>query len=240
MRLMKAVARRVALNLAETKRFAVINQPIPLPSGPGASQYWFMSPLSALVNGTSSFNIVGSEIANVLMKLKFKITIPWSYLWANANPVGSNYGTVSLMVALIATNEDALTNSSWTNFNPVATPYFWMYQSDVDKPMFNGHNVKVLKMWKRTVTPDQISAAPPAGTNEQVIKGKMTYRWRKKIRFEEQGTVPGVGGMTRGAYTKGWQYQLVYAYGMRGTANSVTNQDYPRLVSDTYLYFKDP
>lgn len=236
-RLMRTVARRVALNLAETKRFGLINLVSPNPTGTGRNQFWYTSPFFSLVNGTASGDIVGAEIQNVLLKMNFRVQIPWSLLWTAASPVGSNYGTVSLMVALIATNEDSIGSATWTSFNPLFTPFFWMYQTDMDKPLFNGHNVKVLKQWKRTVTPDQLSAAPTANTSVQIIKGKIRHRFRK-IRYEDTGTVPAIGAPPRASYTRGWNYHIIYGYGMRNTSSNLG--DHPQIASDTYLYYKDP
>lgn len=240
MRLMKSVARRVTLGLCETKRFAIINLTSGTPASAGASQYWYTSPFAALVNGTASGDIIGSEIVSPMMKMKFKITIPWNSLFAQSSPVGTNYSTVSLFVALIASNEDNIASTAWSNFSPTSTPYYWMYQADADKPTFNGNNVKVLRMWKRTVTPDQLSAQPNGAGNQQVIKGRLMYRWKRKVTYEDIGNVPGVGAPPRSGNTKGYNYHVVYAYGMRTTAGSVTIGDWPRITSDMFMYYKDP
>jgi hypothetical protein len=238
------VARNVALKLAETKRFAVINEQLPLPVNSNANQWFYRNIFSTLANygyqGVESWKYIGSEIQRPMLKLKFRWDIIWNGFRANTE---INYGSVGLTVMIIASNDDSFqavfgnypggTSSGITN---------WFYNPDGFKPTMNGNNVKVLKVWHRKVTPDQIPTTTGSGyvSGTQVVTGKMSYRWKRKITFEDVSTIPVSGGPTSASITRGWNYYILAGYGLFSTLGSVSALAVPNLNMDSFLYYKDP
>lgn len=239
-KMMRRVARQVTLKLAETKRFAIINEQLtPLAvAGPIANNFWSYRPVfSPLTNGFLSGQVIGNEIVDPLLKCKFTATFNWNDIYyANSN----NYGDITLNVYLLASNDDFVN----TTFSQIISgyPQDWFYQIDGHNPTFNGNNVKVLRKWRRRVSPDTLmGTAVIQGT--KVVTGSLRYRWKRKLTFEDRvGTVPAAGPQpTREVALRRWNYHLVF--GIRSKANwpySTTATSIPLVTMDSFLYFKDP
>lgn len=229
---MKTVARRVTLSLVEAKRFAVINEFATTTVGTSSDQWSFRNVFSRLTQGTGSGNFIGNEIVAPLLKIKFECNIDWANI-ALQQP--TNYGTIFFNLMLIASNEqyDQTTFANYTAFSDPG----WFYQPNGSIPTMNGNNVKVLKKWSRSVTPDQM----PLGTTQgrQILRGSMKYRWKRKLTFEDSATIPGAGAPAPVRVLRGWNYYLLAGYTMYAGL-SPTFTAYPNLIMDSYLYYKDP
>ncbi len=247
MRLMKTVARRVAKNLAETKRYArVLETASVLPSTTAASQWSFrhvFAPLAAPFStggagqGAASFQFVGNEIVDPMLKLKFS----WYLNWEQIRRTVANYGTIGLNVALVAMND--YVTAGGTSFINAATigNFDWFYNPDAYNPTFNGNNVRVLKKWSRMVTPDQLG--PTAVQGNQVVRGRLSYRWRRKLTFEDQNVVPQFGGPAVSPILRGWNYYIITGYrgfGNWGGTSAGVPDAFPQCIMDSFLYYKDP
>jgi len=236
------VAKQVTLRMAETKRFTTINESMgPFANaGPYGASYWAFRPVfSPLVNGAGNGQIVGSEIAYPLLKCKFTCTLLWNDIFtANSN----NYGTVTFNFYLIATNDEYV-NTQFAPFPSSTYPETgnWFYQPDGHNPTFNGNNVKVLRKWRRRVTPDQVTGTGVVIQGPQVITGSLTYRWKRKIKFEDTGIIPGTGAPNRDLALRGWNYYMVAGVRTNGVMNfSTNNNSLPLFKADSFLYYKDP
>lgn len=235
MRLMKTVARRVALNLSESKRFATINVGYPVNSNGQATQ-WFVRNVFAgsLGQGTNSFSVIGSEIQHPMLKVKFVFRVPFGSLNGD-NP--QNLGTVSLNMVLLATNDqignlsDIPTQYGLSPFNALN----WFYNTDGHKPTFNGNNVRVLKRWQRRTNPQLVTANGPT----TLVRGSFSYRWKRKLTYEDVATVPAAGGPASSNILKGWNYYLLMGYALPNSQISVLGSA-PSINMDSFLYFKDP
>lgn len=235
MRLMKSVARKVTLSLAESKRFTTLNVPIPTNSNGNATQ-WFVRNVFAgtLATGTGSYSIIGSEIQHPMLKVKFTARVNYATLFSD-NPL--NVGTVSFNMALIATN-DQIGNTTDTPSQYGLSPFSglnWFYNQDGHKPTFNGNNVKVLKTWTKRTNPMVTTTNGP----NNIVKGTMSYRWKRKLTYEDIATIPTSGGPTSANILKGWNYYLLYGYALPTfQTSSLTSQSV--FSVDSFLYFKDP
>lgn len=242
---MKRIAKSVTLRLCETKRHAVINEnATPTPLNGNVTQ-WSFRPVFVYpqFQGSTSYEVIGSEILNPLMKCKFFWFIPWSSIIGTTGADVGRYATVAMHVYLIASNDQA-TNATFTNYSQqtgTSNQFNWFYQQDGYMPTFNGNNVKVLKKWSKLIHPDQIATTnTPIGN--LVIPGRLSYRWKRKLTFEDSGTVPGTGGPQSLRVLRGWNYYLVTGFRVAGTslANAPIPGAYPNCVLDTFLYYKDP
>lgn len=234
---MKRVARRVALNLSESKRFATLNVAFPTSSNGNATQWYVRNVFSgSLGQGTGSFSIIGSEIQTPLLKVKFTGRVNFGALNAD-NP--DNMATVTLNMFLIATN-DQIGNTTDTPTQYGLSPFSglnWFYSNDGHKPTFNGNNVKVLKSWSRRVHPEVIAGTTARGI--KIVRGNLRYRWRRKLTFEDTAGIPASGGPTSANVLKGWNYYLIAGYGLSSfLSTSLTAA--PSMQMDSFLYFKDP
>lgn len=236
----KKVARREILRNVETKRYAMINDQVTygIISTLQNSFWMARNPFALLPNGIDSWNVVGSEILDPLLKLKFTFDVNWNQIFTtNSN----NYASIALNVYLLASNDDDVATSSWTNvFVPGTEQYNWFYQPNAYIPTFNGSNVKVMKKWRRVVRPDNLMGT---GTVQglQVVAGSMKYRWKRKLIYEETQAI-NTGGPARDTVFKGMNYFVVVGVGTRaglGTT-TVTSGSLPKCTMDTFMYFKDP
>lgn len=234
---MRRVARQETLKLVESKRFAVINENALANTPTNLSTQWAVKNIFSQLNGgANSFNINGNEIQHPLVKLKFLFRADFGALRADN---AANYGTVAFNVALVASNDTSFpagTVQQFTNTSLISG-FDMFYQPDGYKPTFNGNNVKVLKTWHRKVHPDQVSGT---GTGSVTITGRLKYRWRRKLTYEDSAVVPGSGGPSREPLElRGWNYWLLV--GSQVTTNYVSALSAPPIaIVDTYLYFKDP
>lgn len=234
---MRTVARREALKLSESKRFAVLNENSLANQPTNLSTQWAIkSPFAQLATGAASFQVVGNEIQHPLLKLKFLCRADFALLRADN---ASNYATVAFNVMLVAVNNEAYNGgvpSSFVNTSTI-TGFDWFYQPDGFKPTLNGNNVKVLKRWHRKVTPDQAVVSTAGGI--VTVTGSMKYRWRRKLTYEDSAVVPGVGGPTRSNILRGWNYYILTGTQVNGNYASFLTAP-PIIVVDSFLYYKDP
>lgn len=232
---MRTVARREALRVAESKRFAVINENT-LANQPtnNATQWAIKNPFSQLATGAASFQVVGNEIQQPLLKCKFVCRADFGLLRAD-QPL--NYGTVAFNVMLIACGDDDIGSNTWSNLSALSGVDFF-YQPSGYYPTLNGNNVRVLKRWHRKIHPDQTTVSTAGGL--VTITGSLKYRWKKKLTYEDAAAIPGVGGPTRAQERlRGWNYYLLA--GTQVTTNYASSLTAPPLiVMDTFLYYKDP
>lgn len=235
---MRRVARQETLKLVESKRFAVLNENALANTPTNLSTQWAIKNVfSQLSQGTTSFQIVGNEIQRPLLKIKFLFMADFGALRTDNT---LNFGTVAFNVALVATNDtffSAGTPTSFTNTSLISG-FDMFYQPDGYKPTFNGNNVRVLKTWHRSITPDQ--QAGTGGFGSKTVTGSMKYRWKRKLTYEDSSVIPGTGGPVREQMElRGWNYWLLVGSQVRTNyVSSLTAP--PTAVVDTFLYFKDP
>lgn len=200
-----------------------------------ATQWFYRSVFSPLNVGTASYTMIGSEICNPMLKAKFTWAINWN---AIRDGDSSRYGSIGLNVFLVASNEQS-TNTSVALY-PDSTFGInnWFYQNSGYNPTLNGSNVKVLKKWHRQISPDQLSTAPLVGFN--IVTGKLKYRWRKKIHFEDAASVPDIGGPASTRVVRGWNYYLLVGYRISNALGPSVGANYPTCSMDSFLYYKDP
>lgn len=261
MRLMKSVARRVALNLSEAKRFTILNELITLPPMvDGESRQWVFRNIMSVIpqaaqdglnpntTGASSFARIGSEIVDPLMKFKGTWTIHWDDLAFN-HPTA--YGTVYLTVYVISTNDQFGTPGVFQNYPTGSGNPTWFLQPDGTRVTLNGNNVRVIKKWHRKVTPDQLYNVTPALIGAEPVVSSTTtrgrqsvdcvIRWRKrgKVTYEDDPINAWTidGNLVSSYYIKGNQYYILAGW---ETMGGVVNANKPNLAGDTYMYFKDP
>ncbi len=233
MKMMKSVARRVTLGLTESKRFAVINENATLVLGSGGNQWSYRNIFSRLDPGVGAENYIGNEIANPLLKLKFVCLANWADI-ALQQP--TQYGTIYFNVYLVASNEQ-LPQTTFANYASISPDPGWFYSQVSSKPTLNGNNVKVLKRWRKSITPDVVNAGTILG--RKAITGQMTYRWKRKLKFEDDATIPTVGGPVNTRVLRGWNYYILAGFGMP-VSLSGTFTSTPVIAMDSFLYFKDP
>lgn len=235
-KLVRRVATQQALRVAETKRFAVLNENwTPTPSNSAKSQWYYKSVFAPLDLGIGSYQMIGSEIQRPLLKFKYKIDVPWQAILTD---VRNNYGGVAVTVALVAAN-DAFAFTGVNQYSLISPTQNWFYSDDVRQPTFNGNNVKVLKMKRHVFRPGQVASATVV-SGSGFGRGSLTYRWKRKLTFEDTGVPPASGGPASSRTLRGWNYYLMVGYGMPGPLNSVLNNGFPYVYGDTFLYYKDP
>lgn len=231
MKMMKRVARRVALGLAESKRFAMINEGF---NGASflASRYWLRNVFSTISQGVESYAIIGSEIQAPLLKLKFNWQTNWGAIAAdNIN----NFASIGLTVMLIASNE-TYSGVASVDYGSLSPSPGWFYQDNVFRQTMNGNNVKVLKKWTKVITP----AVNNAGGVQGIVqtRGTLKYKWNRKLTFEDISIVPPTGGPGSTRSLRGWNYYILA--GRTLTASTVSGVVAPLLTMDSFVYFKDP
>lgn len=237
------VAKRVSLGLSESKRFAIINEGYNTVLTTTAQSQWYyrsvFAPLGAPSNqGGTSYNIVGNEIQQPMMKLKFRCVVPWGSLYSDN---AANFGSVGFTVMLVASNEQlaATTPASYASLTPDPG---WFYNSIGWHPTMNGNNVKVLKKWTKLVIPEPqgvgLTGVSIAGTT--LIRGSLRYRWKRKLTFEDTPPPPAQGGPNISRVLRGWNYYLLVGVTTLGPYGSTTIAGPPSLAMDSFLYYKDP
>lgn len=242
------ISKRVALKQVETKRFTILNENYSiLPINTNGTQWSARNVFSPLSEGVDSFNTIGNEIVNPMVKLKFSAMIDWNNV-RSLNGLGSTIpGTVSVVlnVMIVAAN-DQYAYYQPTLLQPGGSNQGgWFYQADGARVTLNGNNVKVLKKWSIVKSPPSIiagtqSTAIAGGT---LVRGRMTYRWKRKITFEDLTTLPPAnGGPDRSIITRGWNYYILVGWGLPPgfTLGTTPIRPIVDFGMDSYLYFKDP
>lgn len=236
MRLMKTVAKRVALSLTESKRFALLNETWISQMPSATATTWFVrNVFSPPGQNVLSSGIIGSEIVNPLLKLKFNFTINWGTL--RIDNIG-NYGTVRLNLFIIGTNEQ-YAYSTPTNYASITPSPFWFVNSNGHRVTLNGNNVKILKKWSKRVTPPPVSeatGAPPIGVYN--IPGTLKCRWKRKLTYEDTGLSLTDGAFNSSDILRGWNYYIVAGIATQTSVNTANTG--VQMAMDSFLYFKDP
>lgn len=245
-RTVKSIARRVVTSLVETKRFAIVREQYLWAANPTTRNYsWTYRPVfTPLDLGTTPYSMIGSEILDPMIKMKFTFSWAFDSIFSD-NP--SNFGTVHMRVYLVSSNDESLTIGGGVGIvSPTAYPQVggssdpgWFYQPNMDITTLNGNNVKVLKSWykKFTPTPTFRGTTEPAVGKVQ-ISGKMQYRWKRKMVFQEAATIPSSGGPSPTRTLRGNNYFILVGMGMWAQQIGVANL--PVCYVDSFLYYKDP
>ncbi|QCO93518.1 capsid protein [Gopherus associated circular DNA virus 5] len=238
------VARRAVLSLAESKRFSIINEDFnPAYVTPTAARWSVRSVFGPIPQGGANADLSyareGSEIVNPMLKLKFIFRVNWGNFFTT-----NNYGPFYFHVYLVATTDIETFPGTGVGIYPTtgtSTDPGWFITDNITRPTLNGNTVKVLKAWHRKVTPDQVSFDQASGTTSVVagyqdVVGKMSYRWRRKLTYQD---VPGPGpNFGSSVVLRGWNYYILVGWG--AAINTVTSATRPVAVVDSFLYFKDP
>lgn len=236
MKMVKRVAASQALRMAETKRFAILNEVYsPAPPTNGSTQWYYRNIFAPLDQGFSSWRVVGSEIQRPYLKIKGRFEIWWDRIIAD-NPL--NYGYVSCHVMLVAAN-DALANTTPSSYGLSSSSLNWFYQIDAQNPTMNGNNVKVLKKWSKVIRAQQVASGTVA-YGRTLVNMSLKYRWKRRLTFEDSGAIPDTGGPTSARILRGWNYYILVGYGLGNNLGNVTNFGWPYIRLDSFLYYKDP
>lgn len=254
---MKRVARRVTLNLAESKRMSVIEQAVFSNTTATTFRWTYRNLFAQLPTATgalagSSFAVDGNEIVDPLLKFKTLWTIPFEGIAFSES--SASYGTVVCHIYLVAANDFTTTVDGGSPspgtfaFTPYPGQYStgdmgWFLNQDPYKPTLNGNNVRVLKKWTKRYHPDQLirtvtagSTAAALGRVHLTMTGK--YRWRRKLTYEDYPFGDLDSNFPRSGVLRGWNYYLLVGWGAPGVLTQSTSQ--PQADMDTFLYFKDP
>lgn len=235
--MMKRVAKRVTLSLAESKRFTILNEAI-VPNVPPntTTTWWIRNIFAPPTQSVFSGGIVGNEIQHPLLKLKFNMTIDWATLRSVSRPL---YGTIRFHVYIVAMNEQ-LDYSIPVNYATISPAPYIFLQPNGYRPTLNGNNIKVLKHFSRSVTPDQYEdtgAGLPLGYT--TLKGEMSYRWKRKLTYEDTGFSLIGGSLAKSNILRGWNYYILAGIGLPASSGAQT-QVFTTIAMDSFLYFKDP
>jgi len=232
----KRAAKVVLHQLAETKRFSMLNEQWSEPGGPPdttRSWWWFyrniVSPLFIeLEDGKTP--VEGFDLSDMFLKIKYTVLQNFSMLQSAGGGTGD---TTACIVLLAAT--DAIANIIPDYISGTSHLLLdWFIQQDPDRVVFNGSQVKVLMKKKiRMKWMKDESEGTPA--NAWVRKsGVLRYKWKgKKHTMERADDSLGL--------LKGWNYYLLVGYRMPfGAPTSTTPYEFrPVVVMDSYLYYKD-
>lgn len=250
MRLMKSVARRVALNLSEAKRYTTLNE-VPFGVSPvGSTNYKWVyknvfAPLPSAngVTAGSSWAIDGNEIVDPLVKLK----ITWRLNYASIISSSPAYSSQYVYVYLIACNEQVSAtvppSNTWTTY-PIqysSDDPGWFLQQLGTRPTLNGNNVKVLRKWSRKYTPDEMYVPADAvifGIGQPTLNMNCKHKFRGKKTFEDQVFADTDSNFLRSAILRGWNYYWLMGWATGGASLAPAQQ--PVAGVDSFTYFKDP
>lgn len=242
------ISKRVALKQVETKRFTILNENYSLlPVDTRGSQWSARNVFSPLSEGVDSFNTIGNEIVSPMLKLKFSAMIDWN----NVRGLNGLGGTIPGPVSVVLNVMLVAANDQYAYYTPsLLTPGGsnqggWFYQADGARVTLNGNNVKVLKKWTILKSPPSIYPGTQATAiaGGSLVRGKMTYRWNRKITFEDLYNLPPAnGGPDRAIITRGWNYYILVGWSLPPgfTLGSATIRPVVDFSMDSYLYFKDP
>lgn len=251
MRLMKSVARRVALNLSEAKRYTTLNE-IPIPPLVGDTNFnWGYKNVFAPIpsaNGSAagtSWAIEGNEIVDPLVKMNLTFYLNYN---AIVNAINSTaYGPTYMYVYLIACNEQVAgtvpPSNTWSRYPTLysATDPGWFLNNDPTRPVLNGNNVKVIRKWRRKYNPDEMVVEGTAAINafgRPTVDFRCKHWFRGKKTFEDQVFADTDSNFLRSAVLRGWNFYWLVGYGI--ATGNLTAAQQPLVRADTYTYFKDP
>lgn len=239
------------MRAVETKRYARMNDSAFTPLiaqftqlGPALGTAWvFQNIFSTIGAGVGSYQIVGNEILNPMIKIKGRVRVDWGRV---GQTVLGGPPTIGVCVAIVAANEQ------YVNTSPTVLPNWgsssdpgWFYNPNAYNPTFNGNNVKVLKRKLIAMHP-QIPTTSTTVFGNSVKRFSMSYRWKRKLTYEDDpATIPSggsnTGGPVRTGVLRGWNYYVLvgwaYPSNPSGTASSNPGSE---IYMDQYVYYKDP
>lgn len=242
----------MTLAQCETKRYVILNEQYGLAATAGMNfaQWSYRNVFSPIPQGTFAYQRLGSEIVSPFLSCNIRATVNWTEV-AQYNTNFTMF-PVRCCLYLIALNDQVVATPG------IPDPYSYttssgsqiFYTADSLMPRLNGNNVKVLKKWSCLFNPPGYALAVNTGPNTvsyafggiQTKCGKLRYKWKRKIGYEDTGLVPVIGGPASGSATRGWNYYLLG--GWVGQANRGINGPAPyplgRILVDSFLYYKDP
>lgn len=253
LKLMKSVARRVALNLSEAKRFTTLNE---LPFGGagvnGNTRWSYRNVFAVLpssngaISGTS-FAIDGNEIVDPMIKFKSAWRLPYWNILETPEQVNS-YSTMYMWIYLVAVNDQLSStippSPTWTGYPAQysSTDPGWFLTQDGVKPTLNGNNVRVIRRWHKKYTPENlitqdITGAATVGHGTVTISIHGKHKFRGKKTFEDAVFADTDSNFLRSTVLRGWNYYFLVGWGGTG---SLTFAQQPQCNLDTFCYWKDP
>lgn len=255
--MMKSVARRVALNLSEAKRYTTLNEiPFGVPPVTARSFAWTYKNVFAPIpsaNGSaagSSWAIDGNEIVDPMVTLKSTWILNYQNILYNELP--QTYGSTYMWIYLIACNEQVSgtvpPSNTWTTYPAQYSSgdFGWFLTQNATRPTLNGNNVKVIRRWGRKYTPDEQFAAIESPTNVEFytagrpsINIQCKHRFRGKKTFEDAPFGDTDSNFLRSVMLRGWNFYWLMGWG-NGTGLTLAAANQPSVTADTYTYFKDP
>lgn len=256
MKLMKRVARRVALSLSESKRFTILNE-TPLGTSTSQTRWAYKNIFAQLPTATGtlagvSFALEGNEVVDLLAKTKIVVEIPWGNILLDNSAAGA-YGTVYVHAMIVQANDFSQQGSggpppgslTWTNYPAQysAGDPGWFLNQDGNRPTLNGNNVRIIKRFSRKVTPPaqmdlQSGTVVVVARGRQMVNITMKHKFKGKKTFEDFPLGDLDSNFPRSGVLRGSNYYWLVGYQLTGALSTVAGS--PVMAMDQYLYFKDP
>lgn len=258
MRLMKRVARRVALSLSESKRYSVVNQLVFANSGT-ASQHWRYKnifaqlPVATGSTAGSSYGLEGNEVVDLMVKAKINFVVDFGAILNQS--LAQGYGTIFLHIYLISCNDFSGTSVSgapppnsvlWNTVPPqyTADDNGWFLVQNGQNPTLNGNNVRVIRAWHKRYTPEVQYQQFATGDSNRVGYGRLwqtlnvKHKFRGKKTFEDNPYGDNDPNFPRAGILNGKNYYWLIGWGSSSNISTAAAQ--PNVYMDEFLYFKDP
>lgn len=98
----------------------------------------------------------------------------------------------------------------------------------------NGNNAKIVKRWRRRVTPTQVTAQ---GFTVERITGSLKWKKKGKLTYQDVPSNVIAPNFTSSQVLEGYQYYLLVGW---GATAQIATANRPFCTVDSYVYFKDP
>lgn len=246
------ISRAVTLAQCETKRYVILNEQFgkPATSGLNFAQWAYRNVFSGIPQGPFAYQRLGSEIQSPLISCNIRATVNWNEV-ASYN-TSFTFFPVRCCLYLIALNDAIVSTPGLPdNYDYTSSSGSQIfYTADSLMPRLNGNNVKVLKKWSVLFNPPAYALVANSGPSSlafsfggiQTKCGKLRYKWKRKIGYEDTGIVPSIGGPASGGATRGWNYYLLGGWVGQANRGVSGTPAYPlgRILVDSFLYYKDP
>lgn len=245
------ISKAVTLRATETKRFAILNENFTfLPtSGFNYAAWAYRNIFGPVPQGVTAFSRNGSEIHSPMLALNINVLVNWKDV-ANYN-TNETFFPIRVTVMIVSANEQIATGSTPTYYDYTSSSSSgWFYMPDNLNPRLNGNNIRVLKKWTRLINPRPYALVANSGPatlqyafgGTQSYCGKLRYKWRRKITYEDTGIPSNIGGVVSGGTTRGNNYYILAGYSSSVNRGIAAVPPYPlcRIFMDSYLYYKDP
>lgn len=249
------IARRATLKLAESKRVSVVNEQyaLAIPAGGVQYAYAYRNVFTVVPSGFQSYSLIGNELVDPMLKLKFTTSVPWDVIQASSVATASAFRVPSVYfhIWVIASNEQVALSSTPTALPTIgsSTDPGWIMNPWSATPHLNSNNCIVLKH-KRIIhhppMPNNNATGPNTAYPRTTKTGQILIKMRGKKVFEDlPDVVVSVRDqieLTRDTALLGWNFYILAGWGTPyETRNAYAA--YPGIVDlkiDSYLYFKDP